>query len=264
VAFEPTPGRGAPGAEAYTGIAEQQAAPGEANVATTVAGGGAGPPITPSTIDPSATTSSVPLEGLGEGLSTSDGSAAPDDDPFVERAGRYAVWLIGIAALVALLYVGSLIVVRDARRRARRRAAATPSGRIRLAGAEVTEAAPLLGLGRSPHETHREYSRRLGGALPELDDDVRALFGNLERADYAPVEADEADAGVATMAGEHVTGAIRSYAGSWRVLQDELHWRHLIGEPRARRQAAAPVRGTSPSGVVAAEPVSHAAAGIAE
>jgi transglutaminase-like putative cysteine protease len=265
VAFEPTPGRGAPGAESYTGIPEQQAAPGDSNVATTLGGGGE-TPITPSTVDPSATTapSSVPT-APDQGIDVGPGGAPTQEPSFVERAGIGIVWLLGAAALVALLYVAAVVVVRDGRRRARRRAASTPTSGVQLAAVQVTEVAQLLGLDRLDDETHWEYARRLRRTLPELDGDLGTLFEALVVADYAPdgVAADEAEA--AGAAAERIVAAVTGYAGWRRVAREELRWHHLVGEHAARRRAAAPVRGTSsPSGLVAAEAVSHATAGVAE
>lgn len=196
VAFEPTPGRGAPGALAYTGVEESQDTPG------------------PST-DPSLTTGlgpQFPTELGAEGLSP-DGSTTtlPPDPGFgdegVPAAGdegvdgrdilRFTGWIVLGGAAIGVLVVlagASTAAWRAVRRLRRRIRAATADDRVRVAWAEAVESVEVLGVTPSRHETPLEFARRLGAAI-DGDPRPRPLAVVVERADFAPdgVSDDQAD-----------------------------------------------------------------------
>ena len=198
VAFEPTPGRGMPAAEPYTGVPEQQAAPGQPSTATTV-----------------TQTSQVPVDGpdasvaprdpeLDGGTDGSDSQAEEQDDrSWLERylldpARRIVPWLVGLL----LLFVVGVPAALMAHRQRRRQRAVAPDQRIALAWVEAVEDATLVGF-RDSSQRHACGARRPPGRCPgaghRAGDRARAAS---ERADYAPGGAGslEVDAAVAAAA----------------------------------------------------------------
>jgi transglutaminase-like putative cysteine protease len=181
VAFEPTPGRGAPGGEVHTGVAEQQA--GEE------APGVPAPPTT--TITPPTT---VPPVG--------DEAVSPPSDP--QAAAREATsgdgvgWRTVAALALVGLAVGWLVVlpalVHLRRIRARRRAAGAPAVEIAAAWAEALDHLSRIGLHRRPAETPLAYDARVQQALaPDGASPMTVLaasvttlwFGGRDRVDAA-------------------------------------------------------------------------------
>jgi hypothetical protein len=145
VAFEPTPGRGAPGNQSYTGVPPQQAAdtgPGTPATTATTA-----PPIpSASGRTPATTTPSRPLT-LGTGRHQ---RRSP-----LGWLALIALWcspllLVGVTPLVALL-----------RRNRRRSAATTPAAQILLSWDEAREHLALAGVPARPSDTPTEYADRV-------------------------------------------------------------------------------------------------------
>ncbi len=153
VAFEPTPGRGDPGTQAYTGIDAQQAAPGNdpnattkvttvAPTPTTVAGNAA----TPTTL-PRGEVTPTTLPKPAVATSSKDSGPSP--------------WLIAIVA-AALLAIAWLVLgprfVR--RRRARQRANSPPTELIHQSWLLAAHSLALIGMGPEIGETPVEHARR--------------------------------------------------------------------------------------------------------
>lgn len=212
VAFEPTPGRGIPGAEAYTGVPEQQADAGNQGSATTLG-------TTTTTPPPSGgatTTTAVPAPASG-----SPAAADHRASTWPRRALVAAVLLV----LVPLVWVGVLAGIRRVRRRRRAQAAITAESRVLLAWDEVTETLARAGTPCEPWETPVEYARRAGTATGVDRDALHRL------------------AGVATVAGYHRSGvspaaaddALRSAVALQRAAMELVdrrgRLRHLI-DPR--------------------------------
>ena len=151
VPFEPTPGRGAPGAEAWTGVPESQADEGDPGTGTTL---------------PTTTTTAAP----GGGASTTLPNRLPQEDPFFESTEPSSPWpgRILVAAIVLvvvpLVWAGILALAKLLRRRRRRAAAATPGERVLVAWDEVSEALARAGAPSQRWETPDEYARRAAGA----------------------------------------------------------------------------------------------------
>jgi transglutaminase-like putative cysteine protease len=151
VPFEPTPGRGAPGAQAWTGVAPQQDATDD--TPTT-----AGPTTTTQTIP----TSSVPPGGTRQpdgGVETTGGSsssAGTSTSPI-----QQAVVLVLVAVLAVALYVGLLAAARLARTRSRRRRATTDAAKVRVAWLEGAEAVGRIAPALRAAETHTEFATRV-------------------------------------------------------------------------------------------------------
>ncbi len=150
VAFEPTPGRGLPGAVSYTGAPATQD--------SEVQPDNPGEPTTTTTVDPSVA-GGAPIE--------------PDFEDFTDplladsvteggSSGFEVPWrLVGVLALIGA-YVGGVPLVRELRRRARRNKADTPARRVETAWAEAVEALELgYRIERQPAETRTELADRL-------------------------------------------------------------------------------------------------------
>ena len=145
VAFEPTPGRGIPGAEDYTDVAPQGAAGDQtATTATTAPATGEAPAdAAPPTEEPQET--------------------APTPAPVSSDGGLgRLIWLIAAVVLVVLA-VSAVPVARAGQRRRRREAARTPADRVLLAWQDAEEALASAGRGQRPWETADEYASRVGG-----------------------------------------------------------------------------------------------------
>lgn len=158
VAFEPTPGRGLPGAESYTNVAAAQAT--EAPAATTP------------TTAPATETTPAPAPEVTEP------SVAAVDGPAPTRT-----WVPVTAVVVVLLgtYVIGVPWANRRRRRLRRGAAATATDRVLVAWADAEEDMAAFGLAQRPSETAKEYASRVvrpagraGPPLTRLADDTTA------------------------------------------------------------------------------------------
>lgn len=170
VRFEPTPNRGAPGDEGYTGVREQQATPTLAPVPTT----------TTTALDGDSTATTVrPVEVVPD---AGAGAATADSD-----SGSATPWprRLAVAVAVTLGTVVALAAFTWWRHNSRRRRATQPAERIEVAWIEFCEAAALVDLAPDDAETPIEYStrieRRLGSTAPHL----RRLAAHATRARYS-------------------------------------------------------------------------------
>jgi transglutaminase-like putative cysteine protease len=201
VPFEPTPTRGPPGASEWLGVAEQQAD----------AGTGAAGPAAP---DPNAdglgsegddvvTDDRIPDLGTG-GDGASAGDSGAEDTPLIPDPVADALKVLGLAAVAYVVLVPLSLV---AQRALRRRRAATPADRVRLAWRNATERAGYAGVSLAPSLTISETAARLGVALPGSADAARGMAHTMERVAYAEVsptdeEATRAQAGSAALVAE--------------------------------------------------------------
>lgn len=196
VPFEPTPGRGMPGAQSWTGTEAAQ----ETHSAS---------PATTSTIDSAVVT--VPGS---DGESPTDTSAehsqpaeAPSSDtetppnPDHRPRGLWNtiwIWLaLGLSLCVATLVV--VIPTIHSRQRQRRRAdaASDDAARIRLAWLETTESLATLGLVRLPDETHHEFAERVSVIIPEHAEAITRLAVDVDAAIFAVHVIGQAESGQA-------------------------------------------------------------------
>jgi transglutaminase-like putative cysteine protease len=183
VPFDPTPGRGIPGATAYTGLAAAQApTPASlipAHSTTTTTPGGAALPGAPR--------GKVKNPGqvlIGSGVGDV-GSRAPGQSNglpagliLATGAGGLAiVWLAGVPTAQALA------------RRRRRNRARSPAERVLVAWHEAAESLADAGAARLKSETFPEHAARIcltGRLRGEVADAMRALAESAETAAYAP------------------------------------------------------------------------------
>ncbi len=235
VAFEPTPSRGAPGAEEYTGVPEQQdesppdvLGPGDFDEALPPA------PTTPSTLVPATTTPgasepTIPqaeLDDLAAGVPDPATPAAPTDDS-PEFPWRFALVVLVLLALLAVP-----AVVRGWRRRAARHHG--PAERVELAWSRARTAAERAGVRGRASMTTREWADATANELPVAGRPMRELALVVERVEYAPPDTidlgrpgvhgatlgDDCDAWalqVARVAGDTLTAPqrVRHYFTSW-------------------------------------------------
>jgi hypothetical protein len=165
VYFEPTPGRGAPGATGYTGVPEQQVEPTPAeDEATETTGNTAVPTVPPFEDFPEAE-----LGGLeGEATQSGDDGGLP---VWLERG----VQAIGLLLAAAMLWWLVAPLLRRLRRRRRYAAARTAAAQVEAAWMDLNESLAVAGVPAAPAETPREYARRVhqvtrlhGGRLDQV------------------------------------------------------------------------------------------------
>jgi transglutaminase-like putative cysteine protease len=237
VAFEPTPGRGMPAAEPYTGVPEQQAAPGRPNDATVVTA--APQPAEGDTGGTTPTTTPAGTGGALEGPGDSGGGAAEGGDDAGERSSveryvtdplrRIVPAVVGLLLLYAVVVPAALL----ARRRRRRAAARTPGERIGVAWTEVAEDAAMIGYRERASDTYLERADRLGALLPAAQAPALELAMAREAADYSPAGAGRAEVDAALQAADRVGQAVRAVVPRRALVQRWLDprpavaaWRH--------------------------------------
>jgi hypothetical protein len=249
VPFEPTPRRGIPFAEPYTGLPEQQEnqPPGETPVGTTEAPA-PGPEEPAEPDDPEAAeveTRDEELPALPSDEETEDEGAAPAagllDNPVIRAA-------LGLGILV-LLYLIAVPAALLAWRARRRRRASTPERQVHLAWTESLEHGSLIGLAPSPSDTVHERAALLATRCPEAAEDAAALAGWMEGAAYGPASVTAETAETAVERASQIETAVLARTSRPRRLRRWLDPRPLlrtaIGRLRtpARRVRPAPVPG---------------------
>ncbi len=237
VAFEPTPGRGNPLAQSYTGVAPAQAAPPGETPGTVV-------PETPPAAGPTATTTTAPP------ATSAGGSPASTGDGATSRGSRLA---LAAAVLGALVVVGAAATALLRARQRRRWRAGVPSspppgdGAARTGGPaagrrpaprgrpappaqvwaaweDALDALRTAGVRRRAAETPVEFasrSARPAGLGPDASTALTALAGDTARVLYAPGPVDQRVADRARTAARQVRAdatkatPLRSRARSW-------------------------------------------------
>ncbi len=207
VLFEPTPSRGAPFAEAHTGVPESQVAPGDPTAtsapSTTAAPGDGTPTTFPSsgleTRDPSSTLD-LPQSGGGD-----------DGGPPWSRWIWFTVrWLILVPAAIAALYAGVLLVLHHIRRRRRRRPSDDPSIAVRRAWDASLDSLSVVGFEAGSHETHAEVAARARHEVPDVEQPLTELAELVEVAAWSVDEPSEEEAARAGDAMGEVTTLVRA------------------------------------------------------
>jgi len=205
VAFEPTPGRGAPFAEPYTGVPEQQAAPvGDGgSTATTV-----GPQPTPEqptpTTAPGQTPPTFPDEAGGDLEAGADGPGEPSPWPL-----RIAVG-VAIVLAAAALYLLGVLAWSAGGRALRRRRAETPVARVALAWEESLDAVRRAGVSVRRSATQSQAAAEIGRRLPSVEAPIRALAATVEATAYSPSPPDDATADQALALADRVGEGTRA------------------------------------------------------
>ncbi|MCD9622461.1 DUF3488 and transglutaminase-like domain-containing protein [Rhabdothermincola salaria] len=230
VPFEPTPGRGAPNAEAYTGQSASQVAPATGGTEPTPPEGAEGepaPPVTPETPD------SLPGEEAGDVLN-SEGAAGADTTSGRGGAGTLALAVVLLLAAAA----GYLALVPGRRaltqRRRRHAAHGDPSAEIRVTWREVADDLALARLSPRPGETHAETASRVSAALPDQAAALHRLADAADTAAYAPNGPDQALADAARADAGEVRACVAERLPRWRRWLAALDPR--LGADRAPRR----------------------------
>lgn len=205
VAFEPTPGRGVPGGEGYTGIPESQANIEHPSSATTAA---------PTTIAPEPTESPAP---------TTPAVAPAESSPW------RTIVLVAVAVAAAIgAYVGAIPTVVALRRRNRWSAARTPEDRALLAwreaGLALSAAGHRAARGATPAQVAHSAAPLVGEEAPRLD----RLATTSVIAVYAPPRLRAEDVDTARTDADRVTAAALSGLTKPQRLRRALNPRRLL------------------------------------
>ena len=230
VPFEPTPGRGAPGAEDHTGLPEAQDTSGPVTAPTTATTATTLPP-TPDgspTPDPSTTLAPAP-QGEVPSLPTGDGTGTP-----------LVVQVLGVALLLAVAYVALTPVALATRRRRRRQRAQGTEAQVRLAWVEALEDLAAVGAVHRPQETNHEFADRAAGRLPEAADRLGVLATDADAAAFAPGGLDPAVAGRSRATATAVHDAVGRRLSRPQRLARWLDPRPLLGRPGTGRHRVGP------------------------
>jgi transglutaminase-like putative cysteine protease len=186
IPFEPTPSRGIPGAEDYTGIAPQQdtSPPDLSNAATesveTL-------PATPTTVFTPPTTirppSAIPQDpdARRDPIPAGNASSTPPDD------GRSAVpWvLLGIGVVAGAATLFPALARRWARRTARQQGT---QQRVAMAWEQACKSAARAGVDGSPSMTSREWATATAHTLPVAARPMASLATIVDKVGYSRPE----------------------------------------------------------------------------
>ncbi len=236
VAYEPTPNRGAPNAQSYTGVDEQQARAGEGDqvdVAST----------TETTVgipsDATGPTREFPDSEIGllsGDENRGDGGSSSESAPtrYVFRPILRAIPVVlGLLVAYVVLFPLGLAV----RRRRRRSRATTPLEQVQLAWTESVESAAIAGFEERASDTYVERALRLGQALPEAADPALTLAARLEVGSYSEAGAQADDATVAWEAAGAIGEAAKEQATAKERVQRWFDPRWLLRSWRRDRAA---------------------------
>lgn len=215
VAFEPTPGRGAPGAESHTGLPAAQEgedpAPAEPDPTPTTT-----PEIAPAPPPPPPDSPSPP---------TPPEPVATADEPGGGPLSRTTLAVLGAVALLAL-YLGGVPAALALQRRRRRRHAVANRERVRVAWVESLEQLAAVGTRRDAPETSEEFAARAGRRLPSEAGNLALLASDADAATFAPDDVGEDVAaraeGASRQVQETVRGDLTRRQRVWRRLDPRL------------------------------------------
>ena len=212
VAFEPTPGRGAPGTT-HTQVAQaQDAEPAEDD------------PSTPSTtIDPN----SGPINNPGPTIPDFGEDLAAPSTP-TDR-GVEVPWRLLAVVGVVLAYFAGLPAFRRLRRIQARRRASTPTKKIEVAWDHATEAMELgFNLHRRDAETRTEFAHRAAKKRRVPGDAVCRLANATTVARYSPRHDLATEASSAQEASSEIIRTVRRQVPAWRRWVNDIDPRRLM------------------------------------
>ena len=175
VPFEPTPSRGAPGAESHTGLPPEQDTGTPADSEPVAADDDGAPPTT----TPASETSddqalNLPEEDLQE-------PAEPAADEAAETATDDNSWMLGVLALLAVVAV----VAPTALRRTRdRRARQSVDRQLARCWTRALDALEVVGVPRSPYHTPMEAAALTAERFPIAARPIGSLAETLTEATY--------------------------------------------------------------------------------
>lgn len=194
VAFEPTPGRGAPGAESYTNVPAAQDTSGQQ-----LDGNGDPSAVGPTTPTTPSTVVTTPTDDAAGATTVPDAQSDPGnrnvipdfgDDPTGRGSGTPAPredgfpWTPTLVVLGLLAALGAPASLRWARARAT--LTMSPADRVQLAWARARRAAERAGVGGSSSMTAREWVAATAAKLPVAARPMASLADVVDRVTYAP------------------------------------------------------------------------------
>ncbi|MEO6570818.1 MAG: DUF3488 and transglutaminase-like domain-containing protein [Ilumatobacteraceae bacterium] len=196
VPFEPTPGRGAPGAESYTDIAAQQdETPADPDPNRAIDPDAPPTPTAPATVVPpradgagAATSTTVAPRPVGN-APLPDGGIPADATGSTTRSapsdgGTSVPWTLIIVALIAALLAGGpWLIRRVVERRARLHG---PAERVHLAWASAVRSAQIAGVRGTAAMTPREWAQATSGHLAVASRPMRSLAEVVDQITFAP------------------------------------------------------------------------------
>ncbi len=236
--FEPTPGRGAPGDESYTGVPEDQEGPaptpnGEDDTGAD-SGSGVVPPTTVNPNQPGPSTTTIPEFGPGN-----DPADVTTEVIGGTQAGPIATILQWLAALAAIALVVFSPLLYGQWRASRRRSATgnDPRRIVGLAWDDSKTAVKLLGVPVAGSDTAREVATKVSlleapraeGAAQSL----RSLASTIDQAAYSGAELTRESAVAAEQISVELAAMARSNyttRGWWLHHMNPLNvWRERVG-----------------------------------
>lgn len=234
--FEPTPGRGAPGDELYTGQPEAQEGSEPTSTQQTGEESAAAPVPVP---DPTSPSTSVPEEQLGVPSTTT--TVAPDFETGTTviggeqgvRVATVATWVGGALAVLALAATPLLYGVWRARRAASA-VANDPRGRIGLAWSTTLSALEFMGFSVDPAKTPAEVVAEVAATDDSAAQELRPLANEVVKATYGLDDAISADR---VQEAEQITAGVAARAKAkrgqlewwWQHASPANVWRHRVG-----------------------------------
>lgn len=235
VPFEPTPGRGAPGAEGYTGVDEQQVlSGGNPNTATS---------LPTATTQPGSQTAQPGDEAAIDTVEPVDGSEAtlPDGASGSGTTRDLGAWLLraaiglGAVLIAAVLYVIGALLIDHRRRLRRRRAAETPTARVQLAWAESLERLSLIGFQNDPSATHDETAGQASAVLPTGAEHARTIGVLAEATVYGPSAIGDEEAETAERAAGEIGEIVHAVTSATARSRRALNPKTVLGVGPIRR-----------------------------
>jgi transglutaminase-like putative cysteine protease len=220
VAFEPTPGRGAPGAVNYTDLAVQQETSGSDTTAIPL------DQTTPSTLSDQAQAE----DGLEDLPENDVNAAAPGGDDGASNQWLPAA-LVALAILIGLgvLYAYALPKVKRRRRLKISGAELDPAReRVEEIWDETVDTMAAAGVDLDRSETPNEFARRAAGAVDVNRDSMRTLGALTTTSRYASDSPTSEDIRRAEDASATVRGEVDSKLSWWARKRHELDPRPLV------------------------------------
>lgn len=174
VGFEPTPGRGAPGAEDITGVEPQQDE------------GPVGPIVTnPDQVLPTTTVARRPADTRAPSSNVVVDTTVPAPAPARSSGGSTGGWILLAAAIVGVLLALPWLVRRLRSSRDHHR---SPAERVTLAWRNAVRATDDAGVATSPGTTVSEWADATAATYPVAAQPSKSLALVVEELSYAPAE----------------------------------------------------------------------------
>ena len=229
VPFEPTPGRGLPGAESFTGTPPAQDSPTEPTTE----------PEPEFEVDPGDTGPGF-VEDIPVDEPTPVESADGDSNPFWQRIDlRYL-----IIPLAALAYVGGMLGYWTLRRNRRRQNSTSPDEKVSTAWSEAVEAVDLgFDRQRTPAETRTEYAGRLVDLKTPASSQIQQLAELSTRARFHPSSVTDEQGRRAGELAETVSSEINEQVPLQSRILRQLDPRRLFTRPAGGGRLQADDRG---------------------